>query len=440
MLRRLGYSVTDISELTTEYMANLARTGTLAGMSQEKLAQGSFEYMTNLKVISAITGEEAKAAQERARSASTQSAVFAKLSSMGGEATAQFQAIVKMMPGFEKELQQILLTGQTDNAAFINSPAFKIAQEALGKLGSNASDIDIATGLQNSLANARLEMDNYIRELSAAGLGALYGQNSQFSDSLQGIVSLREQSLRSAEQVRKDIESQSNTTNELTNRTFGLQENFEKISVVIEGRLNDGLNGFAGQLEEVTARSAEYADLLMEAMLALRPEVETSFFDKLFGAQSVKVSEKEAAANVASTFSNKGPALTDAQLDQLKKGIVPPELGGTPSQGSYAKGGVVVGPTSGYRPDIVMHGKEAIVPLGDGGVPVVSPVMEQLIERIDEDLRTRGTTVNFDVSGLINKLNEVNETSKMQVEMSKRIVERLETANSVSKQIMQLTR
>lgn len=447
-LRKLGYSVTDISELTAEYMSNLARTGTLAGMSQEALAKGSFEYMTNLKIISSITGEEAKAAQDRARQASMQSAVFAKLSGMGGNATDQFQALVKMMPGFEKELQQMLLTGASTNAAFVNSPAFKVAQNALGQLGSDVSALDLAVGVQDQLAGVRPELESFIRETSAAGTGAVFGYNSEFSDSLGALVQLRQQSLRTASDIESDIKKQSTTTDGLTNETARLQKNFETASIVIEGRFTQSLGVFVNELNDVTAKTEQYADILMSAMLAIRPA--KSYLDTMFGGQ-----DPDTAANATSDVSireavdpnwlengidrldaarkkaaEEGRTLSYAEKQEIFEGKAP----------EFAKGGVVVGPSSGYSPNIVMHGKEAIVPLGDGGVPVVSPVMEQLLERLDEDLSTRGTTVNFDVSGLINKLNEVNETSKMQVEMSKRIVERLETANSVSKQIMQLTR
>jgi hypothetical protein len=188
-LRNIGYTQAEISEGTAEYMANLARTGSLAGKSQEQLAKESSSYLSNMKVISAITGEDAKSAQKRANDAAMQSAVQGQLASMGGDATAKFQELIKVMPGMESAISQIMMTGTTTNAAVINSPLFDIIKNALaGVKDSGVAQGQVMTQVQDQLKAAGPALQQTIQQFSAAGIGALFGQNSAFATELQGLV------------------------------------------------------------------------------------------------------------------------------------------------------------------------------------------------------------------------------------------------------------
>lgn len=108
-LYRLGISYEDQSQGIIDYMTLQQQSGTLGTKSSKQLAEESAKYMTNLKAISAYTGEDAKAAQARAQAASEQLAVQAKLrKSQDPQALEKFQTMIKLMPAdMQKGMQQM---------------------------------------------------------------------------------------------------------------------------------------------------------------------------------------------------------------------------------------------------------------------------------------------------------------------------------------------
>jgi hypothetical protein len=90
-LKLLGITVKDQAELITDTMSSFAATNRLRGASEESLARFTDNYATSLKVLSGITGEDAKKAIEKNRRASFQADVYAAISAKGPEALKKFQ-------------------------------------------------------------------------------------------------------------------------------------------------------------------------------------------------------------------------------------------------------------------------------------------------------------------------------------------------------------
>ena len=254
-LRKLGYSQEEMAEGTAEYMATLALAGGLAGKGQGDLARESAGYLTNLKLISAVTGEDAKAAQKRARDASQQSAVFSMLSTMGGAATAKFQELVKVMPGMEKEIQQMLLTGSTTNAALVNSPIFGIIQNAIVKIRDTSvkADGDITKSTIVRMHETADAQAAALKSGAAAGQGAVMGINSEYAEQQQKLVTTLNQSRQDvgktlAEQAAQQKDA-SKGGDKMLDSVTKLNAQYDKAANVLETRLTKGLTGFADQLE-----------------------------------------------------------------------------------------------------------------------------------------------------------------------------------------------
>jgi hypothetical protein len=74
-------------------------------------------------------------------------------------------------------------------------------------------------------------------------------------------------------------------------------------------------------------------------------------------------------------------------------------LAGDPPHISMANGGVLSGPTNGYRPNLTMHGTEAVVPLPDGrSIPVSSGdsgIMSQQLAKLEELVSVMKTQVSI---------------------------------------------
>jgi hypothetical protein len=443
-LRNIGYTQAEIAEGTAEYMANLARTGSLAGKSQEQLAKESSAYLTNMKVISSITGEDAKAAQKRANDAAMQSAVQAQLASMGGDATAKFQELIKVMPGMETAISQIMLTGSTTNAAVINSPLFDIIKNAIaGVKDSSVAQGQVMVGVQDQLKAAGPALQQTIQEFSAAGVGALFGQNSAFATELQGLVTMLQQTKRSGSEAKGAVDGQKTTTDKLTQETVKLQQQFEKASIFLENDLTKSLKGFATQLQNTFTDVDKYVKTALNLMI-----------DK----KGVKTPNSE---------SETVPQALPGGGYEPGGGLVQDE-----TNIAAATGAVLTGPTSGYKPNLTMHGTEAIVPLAGGGVPVVSPALSDLSNlrpALTELMNSRNAPVesaaltelvsflkasanntnssannaqtpSLNLAPLVEKMAESNRLLRSQLDMHQRMTTTIEDGNAINKQILSVTR
>lgn len=420
-LRKLGFSQMEIAEGTAEYMANLARTGSLAGRSQGQLAKESAGYLSNLKLISSITGEDAKAAQKRATQAAMQSSIQSELAAMGGNATEKFQNLVKVLPGMENEIMQIMKTGTTTNAAILNSPVFDIIKNGIAGVRDQAVGAeDVIRNAQNSLNAAGPAIQEIVRQFEGAGVGQLFGINSPFATALQGLTNLLPQTKRSADDVAKALDSQKNTADGVTNETIKLQQEFEKASIALEKELTPSLKGFATQLQDTFKSTQKYIETALKLMVTK---------------DGARTTLPDAGTNEPVTKSGGGyePGAGNMVTDDTNI--------------AAAAGAVLTGPSSGYKPNLTMHGTEAIVPLKGGGVPVESPELKQVIEALKGINTTAGNTTNTTSAGiainlapLIEKMAENNQLLRNQLEMNRQIADKLETGNSNTKGLLSYAR
>jgi hypothetical protein len=94
---------------------------------------------------------------------------------------------------------------------------------------------------------------------------------------------------------------------------------------------------------------------------------------------------------------------SDQVADLASKGLLGKfgfnTLSGDPPHISMATGGVLSGPSSGYRPNLTMHGTEAVVPLPDGrSIPVSnneSGIMSQQLAKLEELVSVMKTQVSI---------------------------------------------
>lgn len=110
----LGYSIEEISAGTMEYMATIGSVSNRQRTDYTNLAKETDQYLTNLKVISAFTGKDAKKAEEEAQRRSTQAAVQAKImrSANPEQELLRYKNALKMAgPGMEDAVDQLYVTG-----------------------------------------------------------------------------------------------------------------------------------------------------------------------------------------------------------------------------------------------------------------------------------------------------------------------------------------
>jgi len=108
-----GYSAQEQADGVVDFMDMMNKAGRLRFMSDKEIAIQSTDYLKNLRAISAFTGEDAKQAEARAKSASEQLAVQRALrKSQDPEAFEKFKTMVKLMPAdMTKGIQQMTASG-----------------------------------------------------------------------------------------------------------------------------------------------------------------------------------------------------------------------------------------------------------------------------------------------------------------------------------------
>jgi len=115
-LLNLGFTLEEQAQGIFDFTNNLSLAGEQQKATANDLAMRTKEYLVNLRLISSITGEDARQAQKRAQDASRQAAVQAKLAAIGGDAEQNFRSLIRFLPGLEKAVQQIfdgnLATGE----------------------------------------------------------------------------------------------------------------------------------------------------------------------------------------------------------------------------------------------------------------------------------------------------------------------------------------
>lgn len=256
-LLNLGYTVEDQAQLTIDYMAILQRSGQLEGKTAKDIAVATDAYLTNLRAITAFTGEDAKKAMQRSAQVSRQLAVEEKLSRMDEKAQARFRAGVETMPEFmQKGLMQTFLGAITD-------PDTAVALQQVPAYGEllNRTMADI-----NNAALSEKEIgDNYQRNLKELGgtiqqqarsLGSSIGIAEGLGGSLTGLTrmleEMREQGIKGANAQKENTTVTSETTkglkntlDPLTNEVNKAQVAFRDMSALITKDLNVALNKFA---------------------------------------------------------------------------------------------------------------------------------------------------------------------------------------------------
>ena len=255
-LLSLGYSVEDIADGTAAYMEIQATQGRAERRDYANLAKETDSYLTNLRMISAFTGEDAKKAQARAREAATQSAVAAKLRTMDSKAQERFRSGIANLPeGLQKAVQQMFVSDgaitDTDlaTAVYNNAEALEVLRRTIGYV--NDSSLDGTEVSRRIQADQKQFGEAIVR--NADKLSASTGAANVLIGTLGGLdaanKSLQEFGLKksipgekSAAQATEDSKT---TLDELTKSYREAIDVNQNLKVSIQTELTGAITGFA---------------------------------------------------------------------------------------------------------------------------------------------------------------------------------------------------
>jgi hypothetical protein len=382
-LMKLGYGFEEQAGLVAETMANMRQSGeALTAGDQAAIAQQTGKYAENLRIISSITGEDARKKMAAVKEQAAQLAFQQKLAGM--ESTQRdnvINAMANMSDQQRKNFMETMVFGQTINKAgaameatsssfAANNQALVAAAEA-GTLDANSArsiNAEYAAGVKSDmLANKEIGM------AGMAGIGGIAGElSTAMGTELQYRNKWNAAAIKGAE---AGAQGQKTTNDELTNSLVGATTAGQQLKLALQDELSPAIKKFS----DVTKETLEGVRGMLASMGVgdpnNAPEKKTDWGTVGSGALT-------GASTGAMVGSMAGPIGT--AIGAALGGVV----GGFASWWSETKGhsvgGIVEGDPGGFLAKL--HGKELIIPL-KGNEPVKdSKGYEQAMKLFGKDL------------------------------------------------------
>jgi len=254
---KMGYQYEEQGEIFTSFMANMQVAGKLRTMSDVDIAKGTREYAANLKVISDITGQDAKKLVEKARSEATRGALLVKLQGDQKDAFIKANSVLaKAGPDAQQALTEMLTFGK------VMDPKLA-AQQELVKMATDVA-VQVQTGnkdIVNSSTASLVQLNKDLTEGRGAEFGGILDKallarvggtpseiaqsRNQLMSNLQGMFDPE-----AGEKSAAAAEDQASKVNKLGDVTAGLYDATKKQQVLIESKLNPNLETYVGYLEK----------------------------------------------------------------------------------------------------------------------------------------------------------------------------------------------
>ena len=405
----LGYSYAEQGSLMAQYMSQQKANGALEKMTTEQIARGTADYAKNLKVISDITGQDAKKLMEKSRAESQRGALMNKLQGDSKEAFGKaYATLSKYGPEVQAALVQQLAGGEiTDAKIAANQDLSRMVKEIAANVQSGQGDIVESTVKSMGEARERLAKNG-----DAAALDAVAVMSNGGAQLASAMSSITNNILASgitpemAERSNDAAEAQMTATDKTTKAYEHITKAAEDAAVVMETMVSKNLGTYAETLADSYVKAQQ---LFVKGIEAMQQMLNGTLFN---GGGEAKVKTADSKATVATKAEDKaykdasflqklGIGSTDEQKaasrervqavqTQYQAQIADPEAAvkaaqqaakETREQGKangeilatissflhgegFAKGGIASGPKSGYP--AVLHGTEAVIPLEGG--------------------------------------------------------------------------
>ena len=358
-LQRLGFGFEEQAEITATVMANIRRTG--QSFDTATLAQETQKYAENLRLISALTGEDAKAKIKQVEEQNNIAAFQAKIAELGPIQAARINAGMATMTELEKKnfRDRVVFNGAVINQEGAmkeasNRVAAEQGKEIYLKFLAGAFDTRSVAEIQGKYSQASIEAFKNNQALNIAGMAAGDAKITAITqDNLAEFQRAQRITKDGVAGIIADIESGKQPGDKLTDGFITASTAAQKLAVALEDTLLPLLS--------------QYADVTGTMLKGIQKIVE-SIYGKS-AAAATGTTSTENMMNIATT----GKTATGEKLGFFEQFFNTVGAAATPVtpviQKGKAAGGISRGPVSGYSE--TLHGTEAVVPLPDGrSIPV----------------------------------------------------------------------
>jgi hypothetical protein len=372
-LLKLGYGFEEQGALVAEVMQ--AMRGSAAGplkATEAQVAEQTQKYAENLRVIAAITGEDAKKRQDEARQASANIAFQAELAKMGPEQRAGIQSAMENMTDQQrKNFVDMMVFGTIINktGAIMAAQMPSVAEFAQDQVrDARAGVLDGRRTLENQKKHAEqnqrelLALGATIGKAGLAGVGGAAGELSEaMGRELPQIGKFTAEGITAAEDAAA---KQKETTDGLTNSVMTAEKAAQDLKVALEITLTPAIENFAA----ISVKMLQgVQDMMNELGFGSTPETKAMATTAY---QNTREKEKtvNAEENVGILGQLFGIGLSDeakrARDERIQAQRRLEKQDKDFKYQEYAVGGIADGPTTGFP--AMLHGTEAVVPLPDG--------------------------------------------------------------------------
>jgi hypothetical protein len=329
----LGYSYEEQGAIMGQFMAQQKASGQLEKMTTEEIAKGTKDYAVNLKVLSDITGQDAKKLQEKARVESMRGALEGKLSADQAKAYKDsYSSMMAMGPEMGPKLQQALtqvmaggpvtdpiIAGNAELMAMINKTSAQAMQ----------GNADMTVETQRNLSDASKAIKDHGE--TATDTAALYGKDVGGVASGMAAMNNAFRAFQldpdAAEKSKKAALEQAAAADPTTKAYQQITAASTAAAVEMQKLASSNLGTYA----EVLGKTfTEAADAFKTGIKLIKGEIKP--IDLIGGNKS------EPTGDI-------GNPMGDFQFDDIPK---------------MASGGGITGPKSGYL--AMLHGTEAVIP------------------------------------------------------------------------------
>jgi len=355
-LLNLGYRIEEHGDLVAETMMQMRQSGGPLMASNAQVAVQTEKYAENLRVIAALTGEDAKTRSKAAQDQANQLAFQQKLASLPEtQRAAVMRAYTAADEVTRKNFMDLVNFGSVINTqgAILTAqiPAQKEKQDRMFALyNQRLLDEESFREIQKD-TNGRIRQsmtDEFgamrgIALVDASGMGGEIGEVARTAMAILKEVAPDADAISAAEELAK---KQKETTNKLTSD------------------MNDAAvaaKDLAIALQQVTLNLLPKATELNKVTL----ETFKSYIDGLFAKKPTPPERAPATEN--SLLAPRQPGETVEKFQKRAQNLQ--DTQDTLTRIGKANGGISRGPVSGYSE--ILHGTEAVVPLPDNrSIPV----------------------------------------------------------------------
>lgn len=403
-LLKMGYGFEEQAEMTAKTMATMTRLDPNKKVTDAAVAEQTQKYAENLRIIAAITGEDAKKKSEETRNQANQLAFQQKLAKKSPEEQAK---IMRAMEHMSKQ-QQMNFMDVVNFGAVINKngaimeanlPALaEMTREEKRRFDEGTLDADaqISINSQNQEAMKKQAMNAEGLATAAAAPGSPLAELA--STILSTTQFINTYTKDASESSKKNVEEVKHATDELTTSVTNAAVAQQKMAVDIQKLMLPAISKYA----EVSAKLLTVIEEQIREFMGVKPEKKSTATndaersderraiykseqeEKNKADREALTSEKEkgafdrkiAAAKLHDAEVNLGMAKVNLTrpggLEEYKKAEaevarlqLPEEKG---AKEGHAKGGIAKGPTTGFKS--LLHGTEAVIPLEQGSIPI----------------------------------------------------------------------